>query len=327
VNNQYEPFHRFGKSILKTKHILLLLVTATLGGMILFSQRGQASSIQAQNYTVYIPLLKAGNFDSPAPTASRTPVATHTPTPTQTPIPTQTPGGEPTPLGQPGNWKLIFNDEFNGTSLDTSVWNTCFPWARQDRCTNSGNHELELFQPQEAYLDGSGHLVLRAEEQQINGFDYTSGMVASYRSLNFKYGYVEARVKIPAGKGLWPQFWMMPSDRSWPPEIDIFEILGDDPTRAYFTYHWGSSNNTSQYSYSGPDFSAGWHTFAAKWEPGEITWYTDGIERGKFTDSVVTSKSMYLILDLSVGGDWPGPPDSTTDFPSYWQIEYVRVWQ
>jgi beta-glucanase (GH16 family) len=321
----------------------LLMTVVILGGLILVFRPIHALT-QAPNFFAYLP-ISADNSVKPAPTVTQTPAATQTSTATVTPTATQTPGvsqtpgagqtptatqtssGNPTPVGQSGNWKLIFDDEFNGTTLDTSVWGTCYPWLSQNRCNLSGTNELELYQPQGVYLDGAGHLVLRAQKQTVGGYDYTSGMVTSYPGLNFKYGYIEARIKVPAGNGLWPAFWMMPSDYSWPPEIDIVEILGREPTKAYFTYHWGRSNNDSQYIYSGPNFSAGWHVFAVKWEAGVLTWYTDGIQRGKFTDSVITSKSMYILLSLAVGGDWPGVPDSTTPFPSIYQIDYVRVWQ
>jgi beta-glucanase (GH16 family) len=232
---------------------------------------------------------------------------------------------------KPG-WLLIFDDEFNGTTLNTARWDTCYPWVDHSNCNLADSNELEVYQSDEAYLDGAGHLILRTQKKTVNGFNYTSGMVDTYYSFSFTYGYVEARLKVPAGKGLWPTFWILPAnDGPWPvDEIDVMENLGQDPTTAYFTYHWPSGGTTllSQYHYTGPDFSADWHIFAVDWEPDAIIWYVDGVERARYTDaSNITSKPMFVIVNLAVGGDWPGSPDDTTPFPNYYQVDYVRVWK
>jgi beta-glucanase (GH16 family) len=188
-----------------------------------------------------------------------------------------------------------------------------------------------LYQPSEAYLDGSGYLVLRTEKKTVNGLNHTSGMVDTYGSFSFTYGYVEARLKIHAGRGLWPAFWMLPvNDGPWPPnKIDIMENLGHDPTTAYFTYHWPSNGTTlqSQYHYTGADFSADWHIFAVDWEPDAIIWYVGGVERARYADAPnIASKPMFVIVNLAVGG-WADSPGGNTPFPSYYQVDYVRGWQ
>lgn len=234
---------------------------------------------------------------------------------------------------RPG-WTLIFDDEFNGTTLNTAIWDTCIPWWAPSNCTIEDNSELELYLPENAYLDGNGNLLLKAEKKDVGGRHYVSGMVDSYQKFSFQYGYVEARMKMPAGKGFWPAFWMLPpNEGAWPPdEIDIMENLGYDPTTAYFTYHWPTDSGTQafQYHYTGPDFSTDWHTFAVDWEPSSITWYVDGVVRASYTDAQnITNKPMFIISNLAIGGvgSWPGPPDNSTPFPSYFQIDYVRVWQ
>ena len=227
--------------------------------------------------------------------------------------------------GGPG-WKQIFNDDFN--SFDSTKWDKCYWWMTDGGCT-SANGELEWYQSDDAYVT-NGMLQLKAERRSVNGHEYTSGMIDSYHKFTFTYGYMEARLQIPKGQGLWPAFWAIPEDR-WPPEIDAMEILGNDPNTAYFGFHYPNSNGTNDHSgtnWTGPDFSAGFHTFAVDWEPDVMIWYIDGVERQRYTDtSHIPNIPLYLVANLAVGGDWPGNPDSTTPFPSYMNVDYIRVWQ
>ena len=247
------------------------------------------------------------------------------------------------PLGQTGNWKLIFHDDFDGSSLDTSKWTTCyFDFKVGDDCNHDQN-ELELYRPQNVAVS-NGILTLSAQKQSVDAadgqtYDYTSGMVttgpdsdkANNTRFSFKYGYMEMRAKVPGGQGLWPAFWTLPDDLHWPPEIDVFEILGGTPDVLHMHYHYpdGSSEGGDDgVDWSGPNFSADWHTYAVDWEPDAITWYVDGVPRRSYTDaSHIATKPMYLIANLAVGGDWPGNPDASTPFPAHYQIDYVRVWQ
>ena len=271
------------------------------------------------------------------PTATARPTATQPPaTPTSVPTASPTPSGNPQPIGQTGNWKMIFNDEFNSSSLDTNKWRTCFWWA-DTTCSIETNHELELYNPQDILVQ-NGVLQLRAQKRDMvawNGstYHYTSGMVMSggrsgsvAPEFSFTYGYAEARVKVPAGKSLWPAFWMLPISYNSRPEIDIMEILGDRPDIYHMNYHYIGGDQGS--SWTGPDFSAGWHVIGLDWEPDAIVWYVDGVERYRFTNkSYISHEPEYLLLNLAVGGDWPGSPDSNTPFPSTFDVDYVRVWQ
>jgi beta-glucanase (GH16 family) len=206
-------------------------------------------------------------------------------------------------------------------------------------CTHNQD-ELELYQPANVTVN-NGILSLTAQKQDVTvsgqTFHYTSGMIStgpadgnSSPKFSFQYGYMEMRAWIPAGKGLWPAFWTLAADGSYPPEIDVFEILGDQTAVDNMNYHYpnGSSDEGADTgsTWNGPDFSTGWHTFAVDWEPGSLTWYVDGVARFQ-TTSNVTSKPQYLIANLAVGGSWPGNPDATTPFPSALQIDYIRVWQ
>ena len=226
------------------------------------------------------------------------------------------------------HWKSIFDDEFNGPSLNTNKWTPCY---HSGDCTNSGNGEQEWYVPNNVSVN-NGVLSLRAERRTYraaNGktYSYVSGMISSV-NFSFTYGYVEMRAKIAAGKGMWSALWMLPTNGNWPPEIDVQEILGRDPTAILMNYHYGANNRQRSTIWRGPDFSAGWHTFAVDWEPDAITWYVDGVERKLDTDApAITREPMYLLANLAVGAPWAAIPDDTTIFPSEYEIDYIRVWQ
>jgi beta-glucanase (GH16 family) len=280
------------------------------------------------------------------PTPTRTPSSTPPPpTPTSTAMPTTIPptsspqptaSGQPTPVGQTGQWKMIFNDDFNSSSLDTSKWRTCFWWA-DTTCSIETNHELELYNSADVLVQ-NGSLRLRAQRRDMvawNGvtYHYTSGMVMTggrsgktSPEFTFTYGYAEALIKVPSGKGLWPAFWMLPVSYNSRPEIDIMEILGDTPSQYHMNYHFPGGDAGS--TWNGPNFSAGWHVIGLDWEPTALVWYVDGVERWRYTvQANISNQPEYLLLNLAVGGDWPGVPDGNTAFPSYFDVDYVRVWQ
>ena len=243
---------------------------------------------------------------------------------------------QPAPFGPIGWWKPVFSDEFSGRSLDEKRWHTCFWWATT-LCTIKSNDELELYDAKNVSVSG-GALHLQAQKDEVvdaNGVvhAYTSGMVttggrrgARPPSFVFTYGYAAARVRVPKGRGLWPAFWLLPVSYDSRPEIDAMEILGDDPRVVHMHYHVADRDVGTMWT--GPDFSAGWHTFGVDWEPRAIVWYVDGVARWRFTEqSVIPHEPMYLLANLAVGGTWPGDPDATTPFPSSYDIDYIRVWQ
>jgi len=255
---------------------------------------------------------------------------------------------ESLPFGQTGPWNLVFTDEFDGASLDTTKWVTCYPTSKSDDGCGHTNNELEWYLPKNVSVS-NGLLNLTAQKENYAApdgktYDYTSGMVTTGKNKTdstpakfaYKYGYAEIRAKVPHGKGIWPAFWMLEADQNnplkWPPEIDIMEILGDDTTKTWMSFHRNDSAGNlvmSPASWVGPDYSADWHTFAVDWEPDAIRWYVDGIEaRTSYLDpSNIPNVPMFLLLNLAVGGDWPGNPDATTVFPSNYQVDYVKVWQ
>ncbi len=224
-----------------------------------------------------------------------------------------------------GPGTAIFDDEFTGSSIDASKWSTCYPWGD---CTNRGNNELQWYTPTNVNV-GQGELDLIAVHHPVSTilghFDFTSGLVQTDNHFSYQYGYAEARAWLPGGKGFWPAFWLLPTDISWPPEIDVMEAAGASRDSIAMTVHYGSNQQDGS-AFSGPDFTAGWHTFGVDWEPDHITWYIDGVARKSFTSrGDIPAKPMYVILNLAIdGGD---PPTLLTPFPSRMRVDYVRVWR
>ncbi|MCB9850010.1 MAG: family 16 glycosylhydrolase [Phycisphaerales bacterium] len=226
-------------------------------------------------------------------------------------------------------WDMVWNDEFDGTTIDTSKW-------RVEDAFLVKNQELQYYAPDDVYLE-NGNLILRSQARQYWGwdtwnwrwFDYTSGLVETKGHFNRTYGRVEIRAKLPKTQGIWPAHWMLPSSNSWPPELDIMEMLGHEPNTVYTTHHWGNWPNVQSLgsSYEGPDYSAGFHTFALEWFPGRLDWYIDDALVFTSISSGIPNEPFYIILNTAVGGIWPGNPNGTTVFPQYHTIDYVRVYE
>lgn len=209
---------------------------------------------------------------------------------------------------------LVYADEFNGP-LDTTTWRQLTPWY-----THRTTGELQYYaEGNLSYANGTMRLL--TERRAVNGYNYASAIITSLNRPQFSYGYFETRAKLPTGKGLWPAFWLT-NDRSL--EIDIMELLGEQPTRMYMTYH-RAGTQVYQRFYDGPDFSAGYHTFAVDWQPTYIRWYVDDVLRAEYKGSV-PSDPMWLIFNTSVGGAWPQDPDASTPLPQTYEVDYLRVY-
>jgi beta-glucanase (GH16 family) len=242
--------------------------------------------------------------------------------------PATQPATQPPALEKPG-WTLTFHDEFDAQKLDESKWSDHY-WSGRTHA----NHEQEYYSPDGYELkDGLLHLIARpvpvdARSKTAN-MPYTSGMISSLGKFSQKYGWFEIRARFPKGKGYWPAFWLLPQTRRWPPEIDILEILGHDPATVHFTTHFRDEqrrHRDDSHQWTGPDCSADFHVFAADWSKDLVVWYVDGIERARTTKGVA-DEPMYVIANLAVGGDWPGNPDATTQFPQSMDVDYIRVYQ
>ena len=246
----------------------------------------------------------------------------------------------------PEGYSLVWADEFDSDTLNEADWNM------ETHEVGWVNHELQEYVPSEEYaFVKDGELVIRPVKIEKDGLvAYKSGRVNTQNKHDYKYGRFEARLKAPRGKGFLPAFWMMPKDEDyygqWPKcgEIDIMEVLGDNTKVNYGTLHYGEPHKQSQgmYSLSSGDFSEEYHVFAVEWEPGEIRWYCDGVQYHSENDwfSAVKGEEekpypapfdqpFHVILNVAVGGDWPGDPDSSTVFDerACMYVDYVRIFQ
>ena len=157
------------------------------------------------------------------------------------------------------------------------------------------------------------------------------------RKGDWKYGRFEARMKLPYGQGIWPAFWMLPTDwvyGGWPAsgEIDIMEMLGDNTQKTYGTIHWGDSPQTRQqaggnYVLQSGTFAGSFHTFAVEWDSFGFKWYVYSVRYFTATRSWPFDQRFHILLNLAVGGNWPGNPDLSTIFPQMMYVEYVRVYR
>lgn len=221
-------------------------------------------------------------------------------------------------------WTLTFHDEFDGKKLDTKKWIGSYP----DNVRTHSNNEQQYY-AEDGYEMKDGALRLIGLKREKGGMPYTSGIVTSYGKFSQKYGWFEIRAKFPKGKGMWPAFWLLPDDKTWPPEIDILEILGHEPNVVYLTNHYNNADGKHEGhggSFKGPDLSQDFHTFAVEWKADEIVWYVDGEERFRSSQGI-PSVPMYILANLAVGGDWPGNPDDATPFPGVMIIDYIRIYQ
>ena len=260
------------------------------------------------------------------------------PPPTITPAPTPTPLPSPTPEWERPGWKIVWQDEFEGTELDLTNWTF-------DIGGNGwGNQELEAYtdRPENVRVE-DGMLVIEAREERemIGGRDYSSARIKTQGLHAWQYGRIEARIKLPYGQGIWPAFWMLGDNlyqKGWPTagEIDIMEFIGREPDHIYGTVHApgysGGNGVGSMFTTSAESLRNDFHVYAIEWEEKEIRWYFDDQQFFKLTpedvpDEWIFDHPFFIILNLAVGGGWPGYPDDTTEFPQFLYVEYVRVYQ
>lgn len=228
----------------------------------------------------------------------------------------------------PGSWNQVYDDEFHGPS-SLPNYNTCYRWA----CDGGWNGELERYIPAAVSIN-NGKLDLQATKCSVTAhgitYAYCSGMVTTADKFSFLYGYAEASVLLPAGQGFWPAFWMLAQNGQSTTELDVMEVLGNDPSTINVGSHWliNGQHKHNGAAVQGADLSSGYHTVAVDWEPDHMTFYEDGNAIWTTTDTAaIPTTPMYLLLNLAVGGNWPGSPNSSTVFPSDFLIDWVHVYQ
>ena len=257
------------------------------------------------------------------------------------------------PYHRPENSTLSFEETFKTLDLwdgQKGRWLPHFPDGRRTIVTN---HEREFYiGPNDAdplsrfnpFSAGDGltitaHRLPAQDKPLASGLDYTSGMLDSHPAFSQTYGYFEIRAKMPRGRGLWPAFWLAPADQSWPPEIDVFEVHGHLLQGYWATVHMTPEANafthrrpdkpskTTQFRIHTPDLSLDFHDYGVAWTAKEIIWTFDGQQVAHIPTPSELHKPMVLIVNLAVGGIWPGYPDAATPFPSALQVQHIRVYQ
>lgn len=255
------------------------------------------------------------------------------------------PDGLPIPASP---WTLVWSDEFEGPAgslVDATRW------VHDVGGHGWGNQELQTYtdRARNASLGGDGTLQIRAFAEEHVGPDgirrfYTSARLKTLGRFDQAYGRFEARVRLPQGQGLWGAFWMMGADFNevgWPRcgEIDVMENLGREPTVVHGSLHGpanprGFRSATGMYTLSRGTFSSDFHLFAIEWDPGVIRFFVDGnLYQTRTPEDLapgglwVFDKPFFMLLNLAVGGTWPGPPDATTAFPQQMSVDYVRVYR
>lgn len=250
---------------------------------------------------------------------------------------------------------LVWEDNFDGDKLDTTNWNYephNVGWVNNESQKYVDERENERSGEEDKnIIVRDGHLIIQAHKYNYGGKTaYTSGRINTQHKQDFMYGRFEARLKVPYDNAFLPAFWMMPTEESlygqWPKcgEIDIMEVLGDATNTSYATLHYGEPHTETQGSktLSNGDFSKEFHVFACEWDPGEFRFYVDGdlihttnewfTKRngfGEVTYPAPFDQPFYMILNLAVGGNWPGDPDPNGEFGENAQlvVDYVRVYQ
>ena len=259
--------------------------------------------------------------------------------------PTVTAPPTPTP-----SWTLVWSDEFDGpagSSFDHTKW------TAETGGSGWGNQEREFYttRTENIALDGNGHLVITALAEPANTSDtcwygscrYTSARIKTAGLFSQAYGRFEARIRIPRGQGLWPAFWMLGDNIDtvgWPKsgEVDIMENIGKEPSIIHGTMHGpgysGASGIGGPYHLSSGAFADDYHVYAVEWDRAGITWLVD--DQPYFSTSLgsipagttwVFDHPFFILLNVAVGGAWPGDPDASTTFPQTMLVDYVRVYK
>ncbi len=258
--------------------------------------------------------------------------------------PNATPTTVPSPTPHGPYTNLVWSDEFNSTSLSTANWNI------ETGGTGNGNGELQYYTNGQNISFAGGSMIITARQENPSNYQcwygtctYTSSRITTAAKREFTYGRIEARIQIPYSQGIWPAFWMLGNNIGsvgWPlcGEIDIMENIGREPNIVHGTVHGpgysGAAGLGGPYTLPSGAYHDAYHVFAVEWEGNVFRWYMDGILYFTLTRATVETHGQwvfdhphFILLNVAVGGAWPGSPDGTTVFPQQMKVDYVRVYQ
>jgi beta-glucanase (GH16 family) len=235
------------------------------------------------------------------------------------------------------SWKLVWYDEFNGTKLNKEYW------SFQSGGDGWGNNELQYYtdRKENCYVE-NGKLIIRAMNESFENNQFTSARIMTKGKVDFLYGRIDIKARLPKGKGLLPAFWLLSSednyqDRRKNGEIDIMEMLGANPKVIYAVAHYSLNEeykSWGKYENNSIDFSKDFHIYSLEWNRRELKWFIDDkiyyiLELDKVFNEEYHpfSKRFYLIMNIAIGGDWPGNDLSETIFPTQMEIDYVKYYR
>lgn len=232
---------------------------------------------------------------------------------------------------QTSSSSLLWSDEFTGSSLNANNW------VYEVGGGGWGNNELQYYRSGTANTTVSnGTLKIIAKKESYSGYQYTSARIKTQGKYSVQYGNIQGRMRVPMGQGLWPAFWMLGANFSsvgWPAcgEIDIMEHVNSE-NRVHGTIHWNGPSGYASYTGSTTTTPQKWHVYSINWSPNSIRWYVDGVQyhvaniQNSINSTEEFHRPFFFILNLAVGGNWPGAPNASTPFPATFEIDYVRVY-
>lgn len=223
-------------------------------------------------------------------------------------------------IDQTVSWQLVWQEEFEGSEVETATWNVL------DDAFGYGNRQ-QHYKPQNVEVS-EGALKITTKEEESEGMPYTSGALTTKGKVVFQQGKLEVRAKMPSGKGLLPAIWLWTNSGNTYPEIDIVEILGQEPGQAWSTIHYEVGGLYSKtYSYADlQDLTTDFHIYGIEWHEDSLTFLIDG-NPVYTTAAYVPDEEMYLFINTAVGGDWVGEPDGTVEFPKELLVDWIRYYK
>ena len=223
-----------------------------------------------------------------------------------------------------------------------NAWRTQYIWPRdviineeQQFYIDPEIHGVSPFSINDGILSITAQPTLRELRGVVAGQPYTSGVLTTEKGFAQKYGRFEVRAKVPSGQGLWSAFWLLPSFDSWPdgvavlPELDVMEHIGQQPEVFHTTLHTNQTGPLTSHPFDhteSVDLTKNFHTYSAVWTEESVNWYLDGQWRAAFPTPKDFTRPVHFLLNLAVGGTWPGSPDGSTEFPAVYDIDYVRAY-
>lgn len=239
-------------------------------------------------------------------------------------------------------YTLSWSDEFNENSINALNW----VYENGDGTDYGlpkgwGNNESQVYteNTENSGIEQDGDLSTLYIKAVDNGGDYTSAKLTTNKLFSMRFGRIDVKAKLPQGKGLWPAIWMLGDNKSeidWPGcgEIDIVECIGNEPNKIFQTVHYTNAENQhaenqGEFVLNSGTFNDDYHVFRVDWTPENLTYYVDDVETHKVAidaDMKEFLRSFYLVLNVAVGGNWPGSPDNTTSFPQSMNVDFIRVY-